>query len=179
MNNRCLSRYICFNCQKRLRNMANAKDTMKIDSKDVEDCDFKECMGKFLMQEIKGLVREAAKQVLDENEVIEELQCKVKNYEEHIACLEQMVEQLQLIIRSQLESEGLTDDGSSSSGEAAKKVQTEKKTTSLLDWLRSNPAPAPITPIPNNQTSKSRIEYKQTKKAQPSTSSQGSLDDFL
>ena len=158
--------------------MANNPEK-KLNAKESQDCDLKECMGKLLIQEIRDVVRYATKQVLVENEEIEELHCKIKNYEDHIACLEQMVEQLQLMLRSQLDREGMTDGGSTSSGElnTAKKVEVPPPTILGFKWMRQSSALNDQTIL--SQQHKLRMEYKLSKENKKSSASNGSLDDFL
>jgi hypothetical protein len=62
------------------------------------------CIGQLVVDEIRLVVRDSAQRALLHNEEIDDLRCKLKEYEEKIECLEQIVLELQMMLRGHLDN---------------------------------------------------------------------------
>lgn len=57
-------------------------------------------LGEFLVQELREAIHSASHRIIENNQKIEALEEKVRGYEDHIDCLEQLVRELQLMLRT-------------------------------------------------------------------------------
>lgn len=62
-------------------------------------------LGEFLVFELREAISDAAKKIIQNDQKIEELEDKIRNYEDHIDCLEQLVKELQALLRSAFETQ--------------------------------------------------------------------------
>ena len=62
-------------------------------------------LGEFLVLELREAIKEATKKIVQNDQRVEELEEKIRNYEDHIDCLEQLVKELQSLLRSTFEAQ--------------------------------------------------------------------------
>lgn len=75
----------------------------------------KRCLGDFIVYEMKSVVQAAAYRMVEDNQEIQELKETIRYYEDHIKCLEQLVRDLQSLLRNELNKpEGAEEDENSS-----------------------------------------------------------------
>lgn len=140
--------------------------------------DLRHCIGKLIVNEVKLIVRDAARQIIDEHEEIEELKCKLKNYEDHIQCLEQLVNELQLMLRNELNRSSTTDSGSPRSQSSETNNGSEKvdrnSMVKLANWLSRSEGTM------RHSADRVKLQYKQSEGSNDkANNSEGVLNDFL
>jgi predicted RNase H-like nuclease (RuvC/YqgF family) len=138
--------------------------------------DMRLCIGQIIADEMRHIVRGAAKQIMEDHEEIEDLKCKVKNYEDHIHCLEQLVNELQLMLRNEMNRESTTDESSHSPNPEKHESNQKSQRNSMLkiaNWLSRSQG--------NIKSASSKLQYKHGEDHESLNNGlgNGSLNDFL
>jgi hypothetical protein len=66
---------------------------------------FRKCLTDLIVAELRGSLKEASSRILSNDNQVEELEENIRNYEDQIRCLEQLVGELQQMLRVILEKE--------------------------------------------------------------------------
>lgn len=161
----------------------------------------KSYIGEVIAADLREIIRDSATKVMKENEIIEELQDRIRNYEDHIQCLEQLVRELQLMLRNSLEKESSVHSGDSHGSHGSpEKVENNatKQTVVTSDALRMQSLKHWFArPIEDMKTSSVEIEgspsppvhtppkkekmmfHKTSHGTHSSAGGEGILDDFI
>jgi len=143
----------------------------------------KSYLAEVITADLREIIQGSAKKLVKENELIEELQDRISNYEDHIQCLEQLVKELQLMLRNALGKEN-----SISSDEGSIGSQGKARTHALKTWFSrpldeskqsGSPQSQPGNVLEGTLAPKREKMAHKHPKATHSSSQEGVLDDFI
>lgn len=157
----------------------------------------KSYLGEVLTADLREIIRDSAIKIMRESEIVEELQDRIRNYEDHIQCLEQLVRELQLMLRKTLEKENSVHSGDShSSTEKAENTKAalaeSNRIYALKQWFGRpieesksmivNPTVTegiPLTQQNHIQKKEKMMFHKNSNGTHSSAGGEGVLDDFM
>lgn len=153
----------------------------------------KSYVGEVITEDLREIIRESAMKIMRENTIVEELQDRIRNYEDHIQCLEQLVRELQLMLRKTLEKENSVQSGDSQgSADDNAKVIESNRMQALKQWftrpieetkLAVNVTPTVTEGFPLTQKhlqKKDKMMFHKTSHGTHSSAGgEGVLDDFM